>query len=400
MKSEGNNGNTIIVPAVDAPSAATCLRSLGRRGIRTITFSEKKNAAFASRYCDEQVTLTSPSKDLDRYKNGLLQLAQRSDVRTIIPMREENIYILSKYRDEFAEYIVPFWPPFSTLKTVHDRLHLVAAAKESNVPVPETQLLDQIEDREQKRIIKPRYSVLTHDYVDSVPLNKTARGGSPRYLEPRQELDQEAICGEMGHVPIVQEYVPGSEYALWALYDHGKPVATCQKHQIRAFSYAGGTSIFRETVRIPELENVGRTLLEHLDWHGFASVQFKRDSRTGEFKLMEINPRVWVSIACAVRAGMDFPYYYWQLAGDEPVRIPSQYEEGVATHRIGGEAMYLFSVLFEDVPFVDPPPFYKALTDVLNSCYSHPSFDYLELDDPAPFILDLYNWLGRQIASK
>lgn len=399
MASEGGNGNAVLVPAVDAPSAATCLRSLGRRGIRTIGFSERKNAALASRYCDEAVAIPSPTENLIGYRDGLLQLARQPDVRTIIPMREENIYVLSKYRDKFGKHVSPFWPSFETLRIAHDRVRLVAAAKKANVPVPETQVLDEVGEWDHKRIVKSRYSVLTNDYVDSTPSGETARGGSTTYLQPGQEPDREAICEEMDHVPIVQEYVSGPEYALWALYDHGKPVATCQKHQIRAFSYAGGTSIFRETVRIPELERVGRTLLDHLNWHGFASVQFKRDSNTGEFKLMEINPRVWVSIACAVRAGMDFPYYYWRLAGDEPVHVTSNYEEGVATHRIGGEMMYLYSVLCEDVPFIDPPSFCTAMGDVLLSCYTHPSFDYLIPGDVRPFARDLSNWVGRQISS-
>ncbi len=397
MVMEGRDGDSVLVPAVDAPSAATCLRSLGRRGVRTVAFSEGKNAtAFASRHCDEAVAVPSPAEDVRRYKDALMALARRDDVRTVVPMREENIYVLSKYRDEFEKHVAPFWPSFEMLRDVHDRVRLVAAAEEAGVPVPETQTLDEVDDWNRKLITKSRYSILTSDYVDSVPSGELARGGATTYLEPNSEPNRDALCDEMGHVPIVQEYVPGSEYALWALYDHGEPVATCQKHQIRAFSYAGGTSIFRETTNIPELERVGRALLDHLDWHGFASVQFKRDSNTGEFKLMEINPRVWVSIACAVRAGMDFPYYFWRLAGGDPVHVNREYEEGTATHRIGGEMMYLYSVLREDVPFVDPPPFHTALWNVASSCFTHPNFDYLDWSDSRPFVRDLRNWLGRQ----
>lgn len=400
MAMESREGGSVLIPAVNAPSPTTCLRSLGRHGVRTIAFSERKTAAaFASRYCDESVVVPSPAEDVHRYKDALLRLARRADVRTIIPMQEANIYVLSKYRDEFGEHVAPFWPPFKTLRDVHDRVRLIAAAERANVPVPETHQLDNVDDWTRELIVKSRYSVLTNDYVDSVPPGETARGGSTGYLHPDAEPDREEICDEMGHVPIVQEYVPGAEYALWALYDHGDPVAMCQKRQIRAFSYAGGTSIFRETVRLPELESVGRALLDHLDWHGFASVQFKRDANTGEFKLMEINPRVWVSLACAVRAGVDFPYYYWRLAGDEPVRIASEYEEGIATHRIGGEAMYLYSVLCKDVPFVNPPPLHTALWDVVTSFWTHPHFDYLDPGDFRPFVRDLCNWIGRQTDS-
>ena len=65
------------------------------------------------------------------------------------------------------------------------------------------------------------------------------------------------------------------------LYNHGEPVATCQKHHIRARSYVDETSAYRKTIHIPELEEASRELLDHLDWHGFASVQFRQD---GEYR--------------------------------------------------------------------------------------------------------------------
>ena len=59
----------------------------------------------------------------------------------------------------------------------------------------------------------------------------------------------------------------------------------------------------------PELDSIGRALLDELDWHGLASVQFIEDATTDEYKLMEINSRFWASVSCAVKAGLDFPYY-------------------------------------------------------------------------------------------
>jgi len=37
-------------------------------------------------------------------------------------------------------------------------------------------------------------------------------------------------------------------------------------------------------------------ILGKRDWHGLASVGFMRDENTGEFKLLEINPRFWSSL--------------------------------------------------------------------------------------------------------
>jgi predicted ATP-grasp superfamily ATP-dependent carboligase len=213
----------------------------------------------------------------------------------------------------------------------------------------------------------------------------------PLYLEPGVEPDRDAIRAEMGHEPLVQEYIPGTEHAFWALYDHGEPVATCQRNRVRGFKYSGSASIYRESVRIPELEAAGRALLDALDWHGLASAQFMRNERTGEFTLMEINPRFWLSLPCAIQAGADFANYYWRLAGGEPIRIDSPYEAGVGTHLLRGEASHLHSILREDYAFVPRPSFSATLREVARSLYEQPHFDLLSLDDPGPFVRDFRN---------
>ena len=261
--------------------------------------------------------------------------------------------------------------------------------------MPETATLDEIDEWDRERIVKARYPIRTEDYLGSDPPERPLSPTGVHYLEPGEEPDREAILAELDHVPIVQEYVPGEEYALWALYDRGEPVATCQKHQIRARSYVGGTSVYRKTTHVPELEDAGRALLDHLDWHGFASVQFKRDVNTDEFTLMEINPRTWISLACPVRAGVDFPYYYWRLAGDEAVPPDEECALNVGTHELPGEAKYLLSVLREENPFVEPPSVPTALWEVGASFYTQPRFDYLTLDDPRPFAYLLRKFVRR-----
>jgi predicted ATP-grasp superfamily ATP-dependent carboligase len=384
--------DAVVVPAIDGPSSVNCLRAFGRRGIRTVVpLAEGNPPAVSSRYCDELVEVPSPSENLFEYNNSLLSLAERPDVRTIFPLREEEAFVLSKYRSEFAESVTPVWPSLDTLRDAHDRVRTVEAARASGVEVPETQLLGDVDDWGRECIVKPRFALLANDYGESMPEGELFAPPSTSYLEPNATPDREAIRAEMRHEPIVQEYVPGTEYSFWALYDHGDPVATCQKRQLRARSYAGGTSISRETVDVPELEAAGRALLDHLDWHGLASVQFVRDADTGTFKLLEINPRGWVSLSCAVQAGVDFPHYYWLLADGASPRADAEYDEGVLTHSLDGELMYLLNVLRLDNPLADRPAFEDAVREVASSFHRDSHTDFFSIDDPGPFYRHFLN---------
>jgi predicted ATP-grasp superfamily ATP-dependent carboligase len=249
---------------------------------------------FDSQHCDEAIVIPSPEKDLPAYRDALLSIAARPDVDTVFPVREEDVYLLSKYRAQFEEHVSFVVPPFERLRIAHDRMRLVEAAEKADVPTPRTRLLDDVPDWSPELLVKSRYNLLADEYVESFTPGESEVNQTIRYLDPGVEPDREAIRAEMNHTPIVQEVVPsapGTEYAFRALYDHGELIASNQKRQIRGKTYAGGTSVFRRMVYDPQLEAVGRRLLDRLDWHGLASVQFIENAETGEYTLMEINPR-------------------------------------------------------------------------------------------------------------
>lgn len=389
------DGQSVVVPAISAPSSVACLRSLGPCGIKTIGVSHDRNApAFRSKYCDETLLITSPHESLTGYRDALLSLAERPDVGAIIPVREEDIYVLAKYRAEFAAHIATPWPTRETLAKVQDRVQLFEAAAAVDVPAPATHLLSEAPDWDREWIVKSRYGILADEYLSSYTPEQCFAPPTTKYLHTGIEPDETAIRAEMGHEPLLQEYVPtGHEYAFFALYDRGEALSTFQHRQIRGYSYAGGASALRESVCIPELEAVGRRLLDHLDWHGLAMVEFLRDDATGEFKLMEVNPRFWSSLPFSVQAGADFPYHYWLLANEQQDRIRGAYKSGIAGHLLRGELLYLSTVLTEDVPLVDRPSFPHALKEVGTSLVRHPRFDYLSIDDPGPFVRDSFNTL-------
>ncbi|MFC7209412.1 ATP-grasp domain-containing protein [Natronoarchaeum sp. GCM10025321] len=391
MQDERRFGDTVVVPEGGASSVA-CLRALGKRGIRTIAISESETApALASQYATERRIVPDPMEDRAGYRDALLALAERADVRAVAPMREVDVFTLARNESAFEAQMLPTFPSFEMLRTVHDRSRLVETAADAGVAVPETRLLGEVDDWERHQIVKPRLVLLADEYEGTTSPDRLESTGSATLLQPGVEPDRESIRKRMGHEPIVQEYVPGSEYALWALYDDGEPVATCGKHQLRAYKYSGGTSVCRETVSIPDLETAGTAVLDALDWNGPASVQFVKDERTGEFTLLEVNPRFWLSLACPIAAGLDFPHLFWQIAGGESVNGSTSYEDGVATHLLRGELVHLHSVLRDEFPLVDPPRFRQAARDVAQSVYDQPNFDYLCLDDPGPFLRDLRN---------
>ena len=376
---------SVVVPAISTGSSLACARSLVRRGVPVLAASESPDSpTLASKYVTETVRLPAPGDDIAGYRDGLLALAERPDVETIVPLREPDSYVLSKYREEFSEYVTAPWPDFETLESARDRHRLFQRAREVGIPTPETRLLSEWVDWDDETVVKSRYTVLVRE-------NRTAYPGV-QFVSGEPDTDR--LAREMGHEPIVQECIPdGSEYGFFALFDHGEPVVTFQHRRIRSYTYSGGASVFRESVAHPQLHEQGTRLLSALDWHGPAMVEFRRDPRDGQFKLLEVNPRFWGSLQLAVHAGVDFPYRYYQLA--RGVRESDDgYATGVGSHILRGELVYLVSLLRDDYDHVERPSIPAAMARVLASLLTERNFDYLSLDDPKPFVRDVANIVG------
>ncbi|MFC7177448.1 hypothetical protein [Halosegnis marinus] len=101
-----------VVVTTGHTACLPCLRSLGSRGIRTVVAGDDaRTPEFASRFCDERVVTPPHDGDLLAYRDALLGLAARPDVRTLVPTREEDAYLLARYPDLFDRYIDTVSPP-------------------------------------------------------------------------------------------------------------------------------------------------------------------------------------------------------------------------------------------------------------------------------------------------
>ena len=75
-----------------------------------------------------------------------------------------------------------------------------------------------------------------------------------------------------------------------------------------------GSETLLKAVDMPELSAMGEAILDRLDYCGPAGIDFKRDPRTGRFKVIEINFRFGLSDGLPVDCGIDFPYIYYRDA--------------------------------------------------------------------------------------
>jgi protein-tyrosine-phosphatase/predicted ATP-grasp superfamily ATP-dependent carboligase len=269
----------------------------------------------------------SPEHFLDR----LLTLLESQHYELIIPTSDTPLAGIRRFYDAIREYTQVSCPPPPVLDRVLNKEETLRVARECGVPVPKTWFLEdvrasgRVEDLAFPLIAKPSGK-------QNEGLFKTLRVDNDR------ELEEAFRDHRLGREILLQTYCPGEGVGVETVFHKGEALVLFQHRRITEFPYSGGASVLAVSEAVdPSLAAHSTRLLQALEWEGAAMVEFRHDRATGQTALMEVNGRFWGSLPLSVQAGVDFPYYSWQLARGETPAPPSAYRVGLRSRWAGGD---------------------------------------------------------------
>ncbi|MCX7704073.1 MAG: ATP-grasp domain-containing protein, partial [Planctomycetota bacterium] len=166
-------------------------------------------------------------------------------------------------------------------------------------------------------------------------------------------------------------------------------LASFTYRRVREFPISGGPSTCRISEHIADAEVLGGKILSAMKWDSLAMVEFRRDARTKSLHLMEINPRIWGSIALAITAGIDFPALALDAAMGYEIKQP-MWNEGVMCHWMFGEILHF---LKKGRPF-------SAFREAFLTFLGKNSDDIFDWNDFAPFLVSVISILLAPFSMK
>jgi predicted ATP-grasp superfamily ATP-dependent carboligase len=127
-----------------------------------------------------------------------------------------------------------------------------------------------------------------------------------------------AHASALGGDWVMQDLVPGPTYLYGGLFHQGNPLRVYAGEKLEQYPQRTGPAIRLRSADHAALFEIGARVFRELAWTGFASADFIRRP-DGTFVLLEVNPRLWGSIAGAAAAGVDlFTPFAELLAGRVP----------------------------------------------------------------------------------
>lgn len=387
----------ILITDSDIRSALAAVRALGRRGHEVFVAGERHpSLASVSRYCAGFEPYPSPTRDPQGFLNAITRAVATRKIDVLMPMAEVSTLLLTTHQDQLPPHVMLPFPAAAAVAAAADKSQVLAIAGELGVPIPATIVCNSATEAlaQVERIGFPVVIKATRSRVWS---GTQWLSTSVRYAPDRHSFEAHiAQISPLIYPLLLQERIEGPGVGVFLCYDELGTVASFAHRRIREKPPSGGVSVLSEST-LPDpaaLEHANR-LLHALQWRGVAMVEFKRDSRDGSLRLMEINGRFWGSLQLAIDAGVDFPGLLVEIAQGRRPAAP-KYRVGVRTRWLLGDLDALLTILLRSRSSLNLPAAHpgklRSMLGFLRFWDRNTRFELERADDFHPALFAIKKW--------
>jgi D-aspartate ligase len=320
------------------------VRSLGQANIPSIVVRYRDDDfAHASRHVTRSYRVPHPEEDTEGFIRALERIGPGLEGSPLLPASDETLVAAARHKERLSRWYRVAAPDDALAQKVIHKEHTYALADQIGVPAPRTVLVASEDDLERHRdrfpfpcLAKPSQS---HVYQDLF-------GRKMVRVESMDELVAAYREGASAGIEmLLQELIPGDDrqgvnYNSYRV--PGCPPVEFTAAKIRLTPRSFGPPSVVVSRRVPEILEPARRLLDALGYQGYSCTEFKRDTRDGVYKLMEVNGRFNLSSLLMLRSGINFPVMTYRHLVDGSVPDPIEQPEGI--HWIDGTKDVVYAI--------------------------------------------------------
>ena len=210
-----------------------------------------------------------------------------------IPVEEETTLMFLKYINKFGERNFKFYLPdlkFFNLSRNKNELNIFCEKNE--IPCP-------------KSISEKDFYSKKFDFPIIVKPKNGSGSNGISFVHNNQHLDNININFERD---FIQELLPDAKNVEAGFYlcEKGEIISFYSHKRIRTYPETGGVTVFSEFKIDKKIRQSGAKIIKKLNWSGLLMIEYIFDKRDNQYKLIEINPRLWGSILLSEFSGANF----------------------------------------------------------------------------------------------
>jgi predicted ATP-grasp superfamily ATP-dependent carboligase len=287
------------------------VRSLGRHRVPVCVIDDEQSIARFSRYATHSVR-TKSLRDERETVDIVLDVGRRLGLRgwLLYPTRDETVAAFARYRHLLTPYFRVATSEWRTMEYVWDKRKTYELARKLDIPVPRTSFGTSLSelgrlDLDFPVALKP---AIKEHFIYATKAKAWKASNRAELCELFQRAAAHIDPAEI----MIQDLIPGNgeqQFAYCAFFKNGRAQGSMVVRRRRQHPPEfGRASTFVETIDLPILETLSERFLQAIDYYGLVEVEYKLDSRDGQYKLLDVNGRTWGYHTLGSGAGVDFPY--------------------------------------------------------------------------------------------
>lgn len=278
--------------------------------------SKKYTTMRFSRYIHRFIYFPKPDEDT-RWIVRVNSLCDDYDIDVIMPLSEYGTGTLIAFNN-LLKYSHKLLVPASleNYNKARDKGLLAMHMEKYGIPAPKSVVIEH-----PSNILKKcqglRLPVLAKPALDT--------GGGKGIIKIEDQADLEGLIRntKINYPFVLQEYIEGDDAGCNVLCRNGEILAyTIQKGFLYSDKpYSPQIGLVMEYEQ--EVLDIAKKLMKSLTWNGVANIDLLYDRTSGNYLVLEINPRYWSTVEGSMIAGVNFPWLYCQVVLGHPFAVPS-----------------------------------------------------------------------------
>ena len=301
-----------------APGAAGILHCLRQDASVRVTIADANPQAVGRFLLDNNDDFVAiPFANDPGFIKQVKTICEERKIDVLLPLVTRELIPLSNHIRAFEEKGTRVLvSPIASLEIANNKSRLYEFLQWRGLPVPEFRIVETVEQFSdaindlgypQKTIcFKPSVSNGSRGFrIVSEKINELDLLFNHKPSTVYIKLDDAIRILSSGKFPelLVSEFLPGDEYSVDCLANQGETVIAIPRLRKRMIN---GISVEGEFVKNEGIINYCTQIIRQLQLHGNIGIQVKQ-SATGDYLILEINPRVQGTISAALGAGVNLP---------------------------------------------------------------------------------------------
>lgn len=325
-------------------------RSLGEFGIPVWVLDTGSCLAQQSKYCKN--FLLCPAFDTDEFVLFLVQIAReyQLDGWLLLPSNDHAVYSISKQREKLSSYYSILTDKIETINKIYNKIELLNLAKSLNIPFPPFELI-----KTPFSDVNLNFPVLTKgnnglSFYKKMKRKVVVSNNMEELTRNLQDIQNQIPLNQLFTQELIPSINKNKTISFTAFSINGR-IKTHWVGKLREHPLQFGTATLAESIVDPGLFDYSSRLLQALNYTGICEIEFLKDERDQQYKLIEMNARTWLWVELAKECGVNYAKLAYDFVQDSEVDFPTNYKIDVVWYNPFTNMIFTIKgILFGKIP--------------------------------------------------